>query len=53
MAQHAKTMIYVLKAELKMEASQTVKRIKLSGPKLATCQLARWAENAIKFELKL
>ena len=23
------------------------------GPKLATCQLATWAENAVKFKLRL
>ena len=23
------------------------------GPNLATCQLGTWAENAVKFELKL
>ena len=23
------------------------------GPNLATCQLATWAENAVKFELKI
>ena len=23
------------------------------GPNLATCQLATWAENAVKFKLKL
>ena len=23
------------------------------GPNLTTCQLATWAENAVKFELKL
>ena len=27
------------------------KRIKVLGPNLATCQLARWAGNTIKFEL--
>ena len=25
----------------------------MSGPKLATCQLAAWNENAVKFELEL
>ena len=25
----------------------------MSGPTLATCQLAAWDENAVKFELKL
>ena len=56
MAQHAKTMIYVLEVELKMEAIQAVKEYKrttVSGPKLATCQLATLAENAMKSKLKL
>ena len=25
----------------------------MSGPNLAACQLATWAENAVKFKLKL
>ena len=51
LAQHGEMRNSVLEAELKMDASQTVKRIKLLGPNLALCQLATWTENAIKLEL--
>ena len=45
------TRVCVLDAELGMEASLTVKE--MAGPNVATCQLAAWDENAVKFELKL
>ena len=52
MAQHGETRNYVLEAELKLGASQTVKEQNCLGPDLATCQLATWGGNAVKLELQ-
>ena len=41
------------KTKLKMDASQTVKKMKMLSLNLATCQLATWAESAVKFKLTL
>lgn len=38
---------------MKIDASQTVKRMKILDPNLAMYQLATWAEIVVKFELKL
>ena len=51
MTQHSETRNFVLEVELKMDANQTVKELNLLGRNLATCQLAAWAENALKLEL--
>ena len=36
---HGETGIYILEAELKIDASQNVKGMRMFGPNLAACQL--------------
>ena len=53
MAEHGETRIYVLEAELKMDASETVKEWKHWVLTWLRATWATWAENAVKLELKL
>ena len=53
MEQHGEMKIYVLEAELKIDASQESKEKKVLGPSLTTCRLATWLENVVMFKVKL
>ena len=53
MVHHGEMRIFILEAELKMDACHNKKRIRMFGPNLAVCQLGKRAENAVKFKLKL
>ena len=53
MVHHGEMRIFILEAELKMDACHNKKRIRMFGPNLAACQLGKRAENAVKFKLKL